>query len=173
MLRVLLIALVLAFVGLSARLFVFPVTASPKQADAVIVLAGARNPRLHKGLELMRKKVAPTLVISDAPIYGWPEANRLCAGHAAYKVVCFRPDPYSTRGEAEHIARLVKARHWQSIVVVTSTFHVTRARLLVKRCVKNATVSLVGADYALGDLPRYVFSEWGKLLYAESFSRDC
>lgn len=173
MLRVVLIALVLAFVGLSARLFVYPETASPKKADVVIVLAGARNPRLHKGLELMRKKVAPTLVISDAPIYGWPEANRLCAGRAAFKVICFHPDPYSTRGEAEHISRLVKAHHWRDVVVVTSTFHVSRARLLIKRCVKNAKVELVGAGYALGDLPRYVVSEWGKLLYAETLSRDC
>jgi uncharacterized SAM-binding protein YcdF (DUF218 family) len=172
-LRFVLVAAILAFLGLSARLFVFPETDSPTKADAVIVLAGARNPRLHKGLELMRKKVAPTLVISDAPVYGWPEANRLCAGHAAYKVMCFRPVPYSTRGEAEHIAELVRQHHWREVVVVTSTFHVTRARMLVKRCVEGAKVDLVGADYSLGDLPRYVSSEWGKFLYAELLNRDC
>jgi hypothetical protein len=122
----------------------------------------------------MRKKVAPTLVISDAPIYGWPEANRLCPPkRAAYKVICFHPDPYSTRGEAEQIARLVNRHRWRSVVVVTSTFHVTRARMLVKRCVDNAKVYLVGADYAVADTPRFVLSEWGKFFYAELLKRGC
>lgn len=173
MIRFLLIALILAFVGLSGRLFVFPKTDSPRRADAVIVLAGARKPRLNKGLELMRKKVAPTLVISDAPVYGWPEAKRLCEGRATYKVLCFRPEPYSTRGEAEHIAELVDQHRWRSIVVVTSTFHVTRARMLVKRCVDDAKVYVVGADYALADTPRYVLSEWGKFFYAQTVKRGC
>lgn len=173
MIRVIVIALVLAFLGLSARLFVWPHQDSPKHADAVIVLAGARAPRLNKGLALMRRKVAPTLVISDAPIVGWPQANRLCAGHAAFKVICFKAKSYSTRGEAEEIGQLVRKHRWRTVVIVTSTFHVTRARLLVKRCVKHARVEAVGAHYSLGDLPRYVFSEWGKLIYAEVIGRSC
>ena len=173
MIRFLLIALILAFLGLSGRLFVFPRTDSPRRADAVIVLAGAQQPRLNKGLELMRKKVAPPLVISDGRAPGWPEANRLCVGRATYKVVCFKPEPYSTRGEAEHIAELVDRNRWRSIVVVTSIFHVTRARLLIKRCVDDARVYLVGADYALVDTPRYVLSEWGKYFYAQTVKRGC
>ena len=175
MIKVVLLAAVLAFAGLSARLFVFPGTDSPKprSADAVVVLAGARKPRLHKGLELMRKHVAPTLVISDAPVADWPEANRLCAGRAGFKVICFHPDPYATRGEAEEIARLARAHHWRRVVVVTSTFHVSRARTLFKRCVKEAKVEFVGAHYDLVDIPRYVVSEWGKYLYAETLKRGC
>jgi uncharacterized SAM-binding protein YcdF (DUF218 family) len=171
--RVLLLTVVLAFVGLSARLFVFPDTDKPVTADAVVVLAGARKPRLSKGLELMRRKVAPTLVISDAPVYGWPRAKRLCAGHAAFKVICFKAKSYSTRGEAEEISGLVKEHHWTRVVVVTSKFHISRARMLVKRCVKDAKVDMVAAHVPLHEWPRDIVFEWAKLIRSETISRDC
>jgi uncharacterized SAM-binding protein YcdF (DUF218 family) len=174
MVRVALLAIVLAFVGLTARFFVFPDTNRPVSADAVVVLAGARKPRLSKGLELMRKGVAPTLVISDAPIYGWPEANRLCAGHAKFKVICFRAKSYSTRGEAEEIGALVRKHAWTRVVVVTSKFHISRARLLVKRCVKGpAKVEMVAARVPFSEWPRDVLFEWAKFLRAETISRGC
>ena len=172
-LRVLVAALVVVFLGLTAWLFVFPDQDNPTSADAVVVLSGARTPRLDKGLDLMRQKVAPTLVISDAPARGWPEANRLCAGKAAFKVICFKPEPYSTRGEAEEIGRLVKRHRWKRVVVVTSRFHVTRARMLVERCVKNADVDAVGAHVPLFEWPRDIVFEWGKLILAETFRRGC
>jgi uncharacterized SAM-binding protein YcdF (DUF218 family) len=173
--RVVLIALVLAFLGLSARLFVFPDTNKPVGADAVVVLSGARKPRLNKGLELMRKGVAPTLVISDATAFGWREADRLCPpNRAEFKVICFRAKSYSTRGEAEEIGRLVREHDWKRVVVVTSKFHVSRARVLVKRCLKGrATVEMVAAHVPLTEWPRDVLFEWAKLIRAETISRGC
>src|SRR4051794_24178594 len=113
-----------AWLAASAVLFVWPSGDSPARADAVVVLAGAKVPRLDKGLELMRRHVAPVLVISDGLDPLWPRANRLCRGDAGFEVVCFRPRPYSTRGEAEAVARIASARGWRSIVVVTSRYHV-------------------------------------------------
>ena len=53
-------------------------------------------------LEEIRSLSDRVLVISDGRSPDWPEANRLCAGGGAgFRVVCFRPDPYSTKGEAE------------------------------------------------------------------------
>lgn len=171
--RLVILGIVLAFLGLSAWLFLFPAQDSPRRADAVVVLAGARKPRLAKGLELVRKGVAPVLVISDGRDPFWPEANRLCRnGGATFRVVCFRPDPYNTRGEAEAIGRLARRRGWRSVVVVTSTFHVTRARMLFERCV-DGDVDAVGASYAKKRLPKYVLSEWVKLTYAVTLGRDC
>ena len=62
--------------------------------------------------------------------------ERLCAAHryAGARVVCFTAVPFSTRGEAETVARLARARGWHSVVVVTSTFHITRAHMLFRRC---------------------------------------
>ena len=172
MLRVVLLAAVLAFLGLSAKLFIWPVQNSPKRADAVVVLSGDK-PRLTKALELMRRGVAPMLVISVGLAPKWPEANRLCRqGSPRFRVVCFRPDPYSTRGEARRVARMARTRAWKTVVIVTSTYHITRARLIFNRCL-DGRVQAVGADYPLQELPQHVLWEWAKLAAAETVERGC
>ena len=88
--------------------------------DAIVVLSGGQH-RLDEGVRLWRQGVAPTLAISDGRNPSWPQANRLCGRP---RVRCFDPSPYSTRGEA----RWTAAQGWDSVVVVTSTYHVRRAR---------------------------------------------
>ena len=164
--------LVVAWAAVAARFVLSPVQDSPRRADAVVVLAGDHL-RLGKALELMARRVAPTLVISDGLAPGWREANRLCRrGGGRFRVVCFRPDPYSTRGEARAVARMAAARGWGSVVVVTSTYHVTRARLLFDRCV-DARVRVTGATYQRSLIPLEIFLEPAKLVYALVVARRC
>lgn len=163
--------LVVAWAAVVARFVLWPVQDSPRRADAVVVLAGDHL-RLGKALELMTRRVAPTLVISDGLAPGWREANRLCRGGARFRVVCFRPKPYSTRGEARALARVAAARGWHSVVVVTSTYHVTRARLLFDRCV-DAHVSVTGSTYQRSLIPLEIFLEPAKLVYALVVVRSC
>ena len=164
---------VVVWLALCALLFVWPREDDPRRADAVVVLSGGRKARLDKGLELVRRNVADTLVISDGRAAGWIRANQLCANGAdGFRVVCFKPDPYSTQGEAEAIARLGRERGWRSVTVVTSTFHVFRARMLVERCFAGK-VDAVGAPYQLRYLPAALFWETGKLTYALTVERDC
>jgi uncharacterized SAM-binding protein YcdF (DUF218 family) len=170
--RLVLLAL-LAWLALCAFLFVWPGEGSPERTDAVVVLSGGRKFRLEKGLELVRRNVSDTLVISDGHARGWPEANRLCNGGAnGFTVICFTPEPYSTQGEAEGVARLARERGWGSVAVVTSTFHVFRARMLFERCF-DGDVEVVGARYKLRYLPSALFWETGKLGYALTLERDC
>lgn len=134
-LGLLLLGLVLGWAIAAAVLFVWPPQHPASHADAVVVLAGGGGPRLAQGLELVRRGVAPVLVVSDGWSPTWPEANRLCAGRPApVRVVCFHPDPYRTRGEAEAFARLAASRGWRSVVVVSSRYHLVRARMLFERC---------------------------------------
>jgi uncharacterized SAM-binding protein YcdF (DUF218 family) len=164
---------VASWLVLCAYLFVWPREDEPRRADAVVVLSGGRNFRLEKGLELVRRGVSDTLVISDGRAEGWIRANRLCANGAnGFRVLCFKPDPYSTQGEAEAIARLGRERGWRSVAVVTSTFHVFRARMLFERCFAGE-VDAVGAEYKLRYLPVALFWETGKLSYALTVERDC
>jgi uncharacterized SAM-binding protein YcdF (DUF218 family) len=172
LLRVVLL-LVAAWLAVCAFLFVWPRQDSPRHADAVVVLAGGRKSRLEKGLELVRRHVADTLVISDGRAPDWPRGNRLChQGASGFRVVCFKPDPYSTQGEAQGVARLARARGWRSVVVVTSTFHVFRARMLFERCLGH-DVEVVGARYKLRYLPSALFWETSKLTYALVADREC
>ena len=154
-------------------LFVWPDDDEPRRADAIVVLAGGRKARLEKGLELVRGGVSTTLVISDGEAPGWNEANRLCDGAGrTVEVVCFRPDPYSTWGEAEDVAALARRNGWRSLAVVTSTFHVYRARMLFERCFPGR-VSAVGAGSSLLYLPRALLWETAKLGVALTVRRDC
>jgi uncharacterized SAM-binding protein YcdF (DUF218 family) len=171
-LRLLLLA-VLAWLIACGFLYIWPREDHPRHADAVVVLSGDRKHRLAKGLELMRRNLADTLVISDGEAPGWVAANRLCQdGASGFRVICFRPDPYSTQGEARGVAQLARARGWHSVAVVTSTFHVFRARKLFRRCV-DGEVEVVGAPYKLRYLPSALFWETGKLVYALTLDRDC
>ena len=167
------VLLVVAWVVACFFLFLRPREDAPQRTDAVVVLAGGRELRLAKGLELIRRGVSDVLVISDGRSKGWPEANRLCAGAAVgFRVVCFRPDPYSTKGEAEAVGRLGRRRGWESVAVVTSTFHVYRSRLLVQRCFPGQ-VDVVGARYKWRYLPSALLWETGKLAWALAVDRDC
>ena len=165
------VLLVAAWVAVVGRFVLWPEQDSPGHADAVVVLAGDHL-RLGKALELMTRHVARTLVISDGLAPGWRQANRLCRGGARFRVLCFRPEPYSTRGEARAIARMAAARGWSSVVVVTSTYHVARARLLFDRCVA-ARVSVTGSTYRRSLIPLEIFLEPAKLAYALVVARRC
>jgi hypothetical protein len=54
-----LVVVVVAFVGLTAWLFVWPASATPERADAVVVFAGGRGERLRAAMRLIRDGVAP------------------------------------------------------------------------------------------------------------------
>jgi uncharacterized SAM-binding protein YcdF (DUF218 family) len=148
-----------------------PETDSPARADAVVVLVGGQGERLTKALELIHADTAPTLVIANGDDPKWAEANRLCRGISSFEVVCLRPDPDNTRGEARALGSLTERRGWQSLVVVTSTYHVTRARLLVRRC--YAGKSFVAAPPSAGAFRMFlnVSREWAAL--ARSLVHGC
>jgi uncharacterized SAM-binding protein YcdF (DUF218 family) len=170
--RALLVLVLVVWLVASGVLFVWPRQDEPRRADAIVVLSGGRKTRLAKGLELVRAEVAPTLVISDGTAPGWKDANRLCNGGARFQVVCFRPRPYSTHGEAVDVARLARERGWRSLVVVTSRYHVTRSRLLFRRCTE-ADVSGVAAATSPAAIALNLPFEWGKLLTQLTVERDC
>jgi len=168
-----LLGLALGWTIAAAAMFVWPPREKASRADAVVVLAGGQGPRLAKGLELVRRGVAPVLVVSDGWSPTWPEANRLCAGRPApVAVACFHPDPYSTRGEAEAFARLAARRGWRSVVVVSSRYHLVRARLLFERCYDGTVQTEASKGTLLGRILAAPI-ETVKLGYALLIKRKC
>jgi uncharacterized SAM-binding protein YcdF (DUF218 family) len=168
--------LVAAWLVACLVLFVWPPAESsaPAHADVVVVLSGSKA-RLPPALALIRRGVAPVLAISTVQrTKHWPQAERLCATHryAGARVVCFTAVPFSTRGEAETIARLARERSWHSVVVVTSTFHITRAHMLFRRCF-DGPLSMIGSTSTWWKLPEEWASETGKLLVQLVVERRC
>jgi uncharacterized SAM-binding protein YcdF (DUF218 family) len=173
---VVLAVLVGAWLVACAVLFVWPPaeTGAPARANAVVVLSGAKN-RLTKGEQLIRAGVAPVLAISSVlETPKWLAARRLCrAGryHRA-RVLCFEASPFSTRGEAETMSRIARRNHWSSLAIVSSTFHLTRAKLLFRRCFAGK-LSFVGTSTSWWQLPQEWASETAKLADQLTLHRSC
>lgn len=164
------LAVVVTLVALSVPLFITYGDDPASRADAVIVLSGSKK-RLPVALELMRRDVAQTLVVSYGLEPRYQRAVTVCTTPQAFAVLCPKPDPFSTRGEARLIARLAAEHGWRSVVVVTSRFHLLRARLLIERCY-DGRVAMVGAPIEAWRLSVGIALEWGKLARA-GIARSC
>jgi uncharacterized SAM-binding protein YcdF (DUF218 family) len=138
------------------------ITRPPRRADAIVSLDGDRPRRLRKAVELAVGGVAPTLVIVRAEAVS-PEL--LSGRDLPFEVVSVVPDPSSTRGEARAVARLVGERGWRRLCVVTSTYHVPRARLIFHRCL-GCELTFVSAGCRRRRLPLDISREIAKLALA-------
>jgi uncharacterized SAM-binding protein YcdF (DUF218 family) len=178
LLRRLPLALALAvavLLALSFPLFVFPPTDEPGRADAVVVFAGADGERQAAGVRLVREGVAPVLVISDGGLPGSRNARVCRERPAGLRLVCLTPSPATTRGEARAFADLAEREGWSSLAMVTSTYHVRRASLLLDRCyqgrLRRVAVPLENAaSYQTG---LQVATEWMAVGAAVSLYRSC
>jgi uncharacterized SAM-binding protein YcdF (DUF218 family) len=149
-------------------LLLWPSTDGPQHADAVVVFGGKHTERLERGLALIDQGYASTLVVSDPP------EEFACRDRPETHVVCIHPEPTNTRAEARAVRSLAASRGLTDLLLVTSTYHVTRARLLLDRCYPG-DVSTVAADADEGPgrtLDRLAH-EWGGLIYAWAFARSC
>lgn len=162
----------LLFVG-SLEPFLWPHTDEVERADAVFILSGDHGERLPKALDLMERRVAPTLVFIGT-IDRLLEEQLCRGGRVPYEVLCVRPVPDSTRQEARAAAQLSQSRRWRTIVVVTSTHHVARSSLLFRRCF-DGSVKMVGgrAPFTRMELKRQIAHEWVGLAHALTVARGC
>ncbi|HET8607123.1 MAG TPA: YdcF family protein [Gaiellaceae bacterium] len=161
---------VVTFLAASALMFVWAPfsTAHPKKVNAIVVLAGSKA-RLPVALRLWHRGLARWLLVSRDPL----DRRRVafCA-HPPRHAVCFQAKPYSTRGEARWTTRFARHEDWRSLAVVSSRYHLYRARLLFRRCTGDR-IELVPARVEWWLWPLDVAMEWGKLAVAETARRGC
>ena len=153
---------VVLFSVLSAVLFVWPSTDAPRKVDAIVVLGGT-SAALVKGLLLASEGYAPTLVISSE----YPSVCRYSI--SGVSVICFRPSPSTTQGEAQYIGEQASKHHWRLIIVVPSTAQTLRARLYFGRCYHGSALFDPAGPVSLYD----VMYEWGALAKAFTIERGC
>jgi uncharacterized SAM-binding protein YcdF (DUF218 family) len=157
------------FAVATVRLFIWPdLPQAPPRVDAIIELAGPGH-RDGLALALATAHRAPVLIqstmaadaMSDTCLPPVPEVT----------VLCFHPDPSTTRGEAEYIGKMAAERDWRSIILVTSPDHAWRARMEVSRCfdgdVYVATIELPSLLWF-----RQIPYQWGATVKAQVL-RSC
>jgi hypothetical protein len=88
------------------------------------------------------------------------------------QLICFDPNPGTTRGEAEFVGRLAQRYHWTSIVLVATRGQDTRARIITGRCF-SGPVYLVTASLPWDDWPYQLAYQWAALVKALVLDRAC
>jgi uncharacterized SAM-binding protein YcdF (DUF218 family) len=167
---VVLLALAVPFGLVTARLFVWPqLPELPLRADAIVELAGPGD-RDGAALALAREHRAPVLIQST--VVEEAGTTRCLPPAPDVTIMCFHPDPGTTRGEARYIGALAVQRHWKSVVLVTSRDHAWRARLRVSRCFPGEVyVSMTSLPPVawLWQIPY----QWGATAKALLFQTNC
>jgi uncharacterized SAM-binding protein YcdF (DUF218 family) len=162
----------LLWIGLSYQVVQNPtVVDHPSAADAIVVLGPATDDRIAEAVALARQGVSHVIVVSNE----WTHrpAVQLCSNPpAGWTLLCFIPSPDTTRGEAEYVRNLVSARGWSNLAVVTSRYHISRARLILKRCF-TGRLQMVAAHESINPaqwLYQYFYQSGGYLRAAVSTS---
>jgi hypothetical protein len=158
--------LLAVFAVATLRLFVFPTVDEPSPADAIFMLEG-RGDRRTLAFDLARAGHAPVLVISV------PSGKRCPTAEVpAVELICFKPDPSTTQGEAREAARLAAQRGWDKIIFITDRTQDSRARLRIGRCYDGEVLVAV-VNPAKREWPRLIAYQWGATVKALVWQRSC
>lgn len=109
--------------------------------DAIVVLGGEHDGREQYGLDLAEQGIADTVVMSNP--YGPNDKTmaRFCeAGTDRITVICFRPSPSTTAGEAMEVRDLAAQRGWTSVLVISWRYHLPRAKYIFGQCFDGTTI---------------------------------
>ncbi len=156
-------------IGLALTRTLAPRTDRVGTSDVVFVLGPPRPDRVRAGEDIMRRGGARTLLISQGPEDIRTKSVAPCQEPRPYQVICFVPDPPTTRGEGAALARLARERGWRSVQVITYPPHVERARLLVGRCYDGQlTFPRIDDPHGLYDV-LYHAGAWSKVY----LDREC
>jgi uncharacterized SAM-binding protein YcdF (DUF218 family) len=160
------------WVVFTARLFVWPARPPlPRQADAIIELGGpAMEGRDRLAMELAKEHKARFLVQSTTVREAG--TSRCLPPVRRVTVMCFHAVPGTTRGEAEWIGRQAKARHWRSVVLVTTPDQAWRAGLRVRRCF-GGTVFYATSPLPLAKWFTQIPYQWVATAKAVTIQRAC
>ncbi|MEM7663909.1 MAG: YdcF family protein [Pseudomonadota bacterium] len=112
---------------------------NPK-ADGIIVFTGGSGLRIEAGVRLIEAGSAPKALISGVhPDVTLDELARRAGGEPETYQCCVEFDyaAESTAGNAEESAEWVVRNEYESVILVTSDYHVPRSLLLVGKKIPN------------------------------------
>lgn len=165
-----LVVLFLAFVGTTARLFVWPpLPPLPAHADAIVELGGPGN-RDAVTMALGADHRAPLLIQST--VARDATSDTCLPAIPGETIECFHAVPGTTRGEARYIGMRAARSHWRSVIIVTTPDHAWRARLRMSRCFPGR-IYVKTSPLPWQDWFRQIPYQWSATVKALIFQRDC
>lgn len=169
--RIAAIAVAVVFVAIAVfevRLYVVPTSNRRGPTDAVVVLGGGTFiDRLRSAGALLREYPGAVEVVSTPGRQGCPYPYP-----GASDIICFRPEPATTQGEARATAALAAKYGWKHITIVTTADQVWRARLRFSRC-WSGDLSVVRAPTSIVSRLFSTPYETAATIKAEAFQRGC
>jgi uncharacterized SAM-binding protein YcdF (DUF218 family) len=154
--------LIAAVIG-GLPVYVRPQVDPLRPADAIFVLGGNEFSRYPFGIDLGMHGWAPKVFLSSPGIYKEWLTKACNTRHSGIELDCFVPDPPTTLGEARELRRLAERYGWRSVIVVTFTPHISRARFILQRCFDGELIMVASPTHiSLLDWPvEYVYETAG------------
>jgi uncharacterized SAM-binding protein YcdF (DUF218 family) len=117
------------------------------QSDAIIVLSGDRGERIVKAASLYHKGYGKYFVISGGPVYENVTQAELMKEHAMKlgvpeKAIILEDRADSTYENAHFVKNIIKNYPIHSAIVVSSNYHMRRARMIFEREFKSTGIKL-------------------------------
>lgn len=163
--RLLLAGIVVYGAGFGLFAATLPGPADATATDGIIVPTGAAG-RIDRGLELLRGHAAQRMLVTGvapgvtgatlARQYGVPAALFACCVDLGREAV----DTHSNAGEA---VGWIHRHHYQSVRLVTSNWHLWRARLELTHALGGG-VAVIGDPVPGSPRTMVLFTEYNKLL---------
>lgn len=163
--RIFAFVLLLYVLGYALFVVVLPQPAGDQRTDGIVVLTGGPG-RIERGLQLIQRRVAQRMLISG--VERTVRQRELAAAHRVDEGVfqcCIDlgQEAVDTRSNADEVARWVGERRFRSIRLITTDWHMPRARFEIRRRVP-AEIEIL--DDAVRSNPsfRQLFVEYNKYL---------
>ena len=142
-----------------------PRPANDRQTDAIVVLTGGAN-RLERGLDLLQRGRARRMLVSGVDRTVRPID---LAAHYPGREKLFQccidlgRESVDTRSNAEEVARWLKKRNLHTVRLVTTDWHMPRARFELTRQLGDS-VPVLGDAVESNPSFRQLFMEYNKYL---------
>jgi uncharacterized SAM-binding protein YcdF (DUF218 family) len=128
----------------------------PRPADVIVVLAGGvgesgkagegYQERVQRAVELYRAGLAARMVFSSGYAYTFREPEVMKALAVALGVppaaILLEERAANTRENATNVAAILRERGWGSLLLVSSPYHMRRARMTFRRVAPDLAVTL-------------------------------
>ena len=161
--------LLLYVLGYALFAVMLPRPAEEKPTDAIVVLTGGAK-RIERGLALMEKKLARRMLVSGVARTVRPEelAAEYQANEALFGCcIDLGRESVDTRSNAEEVARWMERHKFKSMRLVTTDWHMPRARFELSRRLGGG-IAVVGDAVESNPSFAQLFTEYNKYLLRRS-----